>query len=239
MASLMITLLPRRSVSPTVCCVAVGRRSKAPVEIRKERGRDPKDVFNKGGLLGELKRREFSERAGPGTTETSRAQRPGARSCLSKQHGQKADIKSPKTGCASNAQAADELSDSVIHPARPFPPPWLANRRRCPAAPERTTEPLWIRPAFSLRPILFERDSSRSIPRNGAGAHSRFGHKAMIGFRSSSPAMGPSRFESRRRRSGLRVSEARNQEFGQYAFAASPVRARPWLRFSVISLRIS
>ncbi len=30
-------------------------------------------------------------------------------------------------------------------------------------------------------PILFERDSSRSNPRNGAGAHSRFGHKAMIG----------------------------------------------------------
>jgi hypothetical protein len=30
-------------------------------------------------------------------------------------------------------------------------------------------------------PILFERDSSRSIPRNGAGAHSRFGRKAMIG----------------------------------------------------------
>jgi hypothetical protein len=34
---------------------------------------------------------------------------------------------------------------------------------------------------MSLIPILFERDSSRSIPRNGAGAHSRFGHKAMIG----------------------------------------------------------
>jgi hypothetical protein len=32
-----------------------------------------------------------------------------------------------------------------------------------------------------LIPILFERDSSRSVPRNGAGAHSRFGHKAMIG----------------------------------------------------------
>ncbi len=30
-------------------------------------------------------------------------------------------------------------------------------------------------------PIPFERDSSRSNPRNGAGAHSRFGHKAMIG----------------------------------------------------------
>jgi len=30
-------------------------------------------------------------------------------------------------------------------------------------------------------PILFERDSSRSIPRNGAGAHSRCGYKAMIG----------------------------------------------------------
>jgi hypothetical protein len=29
--------------------------------------------------------------------------------------------------------------------------------------------------------IPSERDSSRSIPRNGAGAHSRFGHKAMIG----------------------------------------------------------
>ena len=32
-----------------------------------------------------------------------------------------------------------------------------------------------------LTPILFERDASRSNPRNGAGAHSRFGHKAMIG----------------------------------------------------------
>jgi hypothetical protein len=30
-------------------------------------------------------------------------------------------------------------------------------------------------------PILIERDSSRSIPRNGAGAHSRFDHKTMIG----------------------------------------------------------
>jgi hypothetical protein len=34
---------------------------------------------------------------------------------------------------------------------------------------------------LSFVPIPFERDSSRSIPRNGAGAHSRFGHKAMIG----------------------------------------------------------
>ena len=33
----------------------------------------------------------------------------------------------------------------------------------------------------ALIPILFERGSSRSNPRNGAGAHSRFGHKAMIG----------------------------------------------------------
>jgi hypothetical protein len=32
-----------------------------------------------------------------------------------------------------------------------------------------------------LIPILIERDSSRSIPRNGAGAHSRFDHKTMIG----------------------------------------------------------
>ena len=30
----------------------------------------------------------------------------------------------------------------------------------------------------AIIPILFERDLSRSIPRNGAGAHSRFGHKA-------------------------------------------------------------
>jgi len=27
----------------------------------------------------------------------------------------------------------------------------------------------------------FERDTSRSVPRNGAGARSRFGHMAMIG----------------------------------------------------------
>ena len=32
----------------------------------------------------------------------------------------------------------------------------------------------------ALLPILIERDLSRSIPHNGAGAHSRFGHKAMI-----------------------------------------------------------
>jgi hypothetical protein len=35
-------------------------------------------------------------------------------------------------------------------------------------------------------PILFERDSSRSIPRNGAGAHSRFGNEGDDRFRSSS-----------------------------------------------------
>ena len=33
---------------------------------------------------------------------------------------------------------------------------------------------------MALIPILFEREASRSNPRNGAGAHSRFGHKAMI-----------------------------------------------------------
>ena len=33
---------------------------------------------------------------------------------------------------------------------------------------------------MALIPILFEREASRSNPRNGAGAHLRFGHKAMI-----------------------------------------------------------
>ena len=38
-----------------------------------------------------------------------------------------------------------------------------------------------VRADETLLPILIERDSSRLIPRNGAGAHSRFGHQAMIG----------------------------------------------------------
>jgi hypothetical protein len=38
---------------------------------------------------------------------------------------------------------------------------------------------------MTLIPILFEHEASRSNPRNGAGAHSRFGHKAMIASASS------------------------------------------------------
>src|SRR5690242_14915102 len=64
------------------------------------------------------------------------------------------------------------------------------SRRQAPSARARALRLLATRAARSiglllptaiegpLIPFLFERDSSRSIPRKGAGAHSRFGHKA-------------------------------------------------------------
>jgi hypothetical protein len=62
---------------------------------------------------------------------------------------------------------AQNHKDNEFHAARPAPE--AGGQKRAQGMNSR------------LIPTLFERDSSRSIPRNGAGAHSRFGHKAMIG----------------------------------------------------------
>ena len=59
-------------------------------------------------------------------------------------------------------------------PSSPSPMARSASGRRSASSGPRPVS----NDAGCIRPILFERDSSRSIPRNGAGAHSRFGAKA-------------------------------------------------------------